>query len=356
MSISHVVLQFFQELFNVFFELFYLSPSLLDLQAHFLEAPGVAGHNLRQLTTVKVFCPFLTTCLQGLKMSFMELRWRNPKSHGGWLCWCWEGSRKIYIIFILILLSSCNEYQKLLRSEDIKIKYQKAENYYENGEFRRASGLFEQILPKYRGKPQAERITFFYAKSLLEIKNYVLAAYQFESFVKAYPISQKVEEAAYLEAFCFYKQSPKFSLDQELTVEAIDKLQNFINFYPYSENLNLANDHVQELRVKLEKKSFEIAKQYNTIRDYVSAITVLNSFIIDYPGTPFREDALFYLFDSSYKLAVNSIPSKKLERLNEARKVYEELIGEYPQTQFLNKSESMISDIDKEIAIFAPNQ
>ena len=145
-------------------------------------------------------------------------------------------------------------------------------------------------------------------------------------------------------------------MDQELTVEAIDKLQNFINFYPYSENLNLANDHVQELRVKLEKKSFEIAKQYNTIRDYASAITVLNSFIIDYPGTPFREDALFYLFDSSYKLAVNSIPSKKLERLNEARKVYEELISEYPQTQFLNKSESMISDIDKEIAIFAPNQ
>ena len=128
-------------------------------------------------------------------------------------------------------MSSFNEYQKLLRSEDIKIKYQKAENYYENGEFRRASGLFEQILPKYRGKPQAERITFFYAKSLLEIKNYVLAAYQFESFVKAYPISQKVEEAAYLEAFCFYKQSPKLSLDQELTVEAIDKLQNFINFY-----------------------------------------------------------------------------------------------------------------------------
>ena len=261
-----------------------------------------------------------------------------------------------YIMFVFLFIPSCNEYQKLLRSEDIKIKYQKAENYFENEEFRRASGLFEQILPKYRGKPQAERITFFYAKSLLEIKNYVLAAYQFESFIKAYPISQKVEEAAYLEAYCFYKQSPKFSLDQEQTVEAIDKLQNFINFYPYSENLDIANEHVQELRLKLEEKAFEIAKQYNTIRDHGSAITVLNSFIIDYPGTPYREDALFYLFDSSYKIAVNSIPSKKLERLNNAKKVYEELINEYPDSQFFNKTESMISDIDKEIAIFAPNQ
>ena len=83
---------------------------------------------------------------------------------------------------------------------------------------------------------------------------------------------------------------------------------------------------------------------------------MLNSFIIDYPGTPFREDALFYLFDSSYNIAVNSIPSKKLERLNDAKKVYEELIDEYPDSQFFNKTESMISDIDKEIAIFAPNQ
>ena len=82
----------------------------------------------------------------------------------------------------------------------------------------------------------------------------------------------------------------------------------------------------------------------------------MNSFIIDYPGTPFREDALFYLFDSSYKIAINSIPSKKIERLNDARKVYEELIAEYPETQFLNKTETMISTIDKEIAIFAPNQ
>ena len=83
---------------------------------------------------------------------------------------------------------------------------------------------------------------------------------------------------------------------------------------------------------------------------------MLNSFIIDYPGTPYREDALFYLFDSSYKIAVNSIPSKKLERLNNAKKVYDELINEYPDSQFFNKTESMISDIDKEIAIFAPNQ
>ena len=66
---------------------------------------------------------------------------------------------KLPIIFFLILLSSCNEFQRVLKSEDIKLKYEVAEKYYEAQEFRRASRLFEQIQSQYRGKPQAERVT-----------------------------------------------------------------------------------------------------------------------------------------------------------------------------------------------------
>ena len=86
-------------------------------------------------------------------------------------------------LLVLMLLTSCNDYQKILRNEDTAAKYKAAEEYYENEEWRRASNLFEQISPKYRGRPQAERITFFYASSLLNIKSYVTAAYKFEEFV-----------------------------------------------------------------------------------------------------------------------------------------------------------------------------
>ena len=106
-------------------------------------------------------------------------------------------------------------------------------------------------------------------------------------------------------------------------------------------------------RIKLEEKAFEIGKQYNKIRDYKSAIIVLNSFISDYPGTPFREDALFFLFDSSYKLAVNSIPNLKKKRLEDAKKIYNEFIIDYPESEYSNDAEKKILDIDKEISIFA---
>ena len=133
---------------------------------------------------------------------------------------------KIPLIFCLIFLTSCNEFQRVLKSEDIKLKYEVAEKYYEAQEFRRASRLFEQIQSQYRGKPQAERVTFFYANSLLNTKKYIDAGYQFESFIKAYPLSQKVDEAAYLGAYSYYKTSPVFSLDQK---KLLQQLKNFKN-------------------------------------------------------------------------------------------------------------------------------
>ena len=41
---------------------------------------------------------------------------------------------KILLLFLVFLFFSCNEFQKLLRNEDVKIKYEMAEKYYENEE------------------------------------------------------------------------------------------------------------------------------------------------------------------------------------------------------------------------------
>ena len=82
---------------------------------------------------------------------------------------------------------------------------------------------------------------------------------------------------------------------------------------------------------------------------------VLDDFISDYPGTPYREDALFYLLDSSYEIAVNSVEAKKLERLKNAKKIHDELVRTYPETKYLDKSYEMINVIDTLNNNFLPN-
>lgn len=258
----------------------------------------------------------------------------------------------ISILLILVVFSSCSEFQKALKSEDIAIKFDVATKQYEKGKYEKAIRLFEQIAPSYRGKPQAEKMFFMYAQSFYKTKQFYSAGYQFESFVSSYPKSQKIEEASYLGAICFSKLSPTYSLDQVDTYKAIDKFQNFIDAFPDSQYLSEANIIVKQLREKLEKKAFEIAKQYNTISDYKASLVALDNFIIDFPGTIYKEQALYYKFDSTYKLAINSVPSKMEERLKNAKTAYNSLLKFNSNTKYKAQADLMLAKIETDLKQF----
>ena len=192
-----------------------------------------------------------------------------------------------------------------------------------------------------------------YSQSYFKTKQYYSSGYQFESFVTSYPKSEKVEEASYLGALSYTKLSPRYSLDQVETYKAIDKLQNFINNYPTSEYLPEANVIIKDLREKLEKKSFEVAKQYNTISDHKAALVVLDNFITDFPGTKYKGEALYYKLDSAYKLAINSIESKKVERLANAKNAYLNLMKFNQGADYKEKADEMLVRIETDLKQFS---
>jgi outer membrane protein assembly factor BamD len=262
-------------------------------------------------------------------------------------------SKKIIsLILIVAFFVSCSEYQKALKTEDVGVKFEVATKLYDSGKYNDAIRLIEQIAPAYRGKPQAEKLFYMFSMSYYNTKQYYLAAYQFESFTSGYPKSEKIEEAAYLGAKCFSKLSPVYSLDQVDTFKAIDKLQGFIDSYPNSSYTPEANKTLRELNDKLEKKVYENAKQYNTIMDYKSAMVALDNFVSDYPGTPYKEDALFYKYDSAYQIGINSVPSKMEERLNIAKTAYTSLIKFKPDTKYKKIADDMLARIETDLKNF----
>ena len=150
--------------------------------------------------------------------------------------------KKFLALFaVIVFLSSCSEYQKALKSEDIAVKFVSATKMYEAKKYNKAIRLFEQIAPAYKGKPSAERMFYFYSMALYKSNQYYLAGYQLENFVATYPKSEKREEASFLASECFYKLSPVYSLDQTDTDKALEKVQKFIDTYPNSEYMTKAN-------------------------------------------------------------------------------------------------------------------
>ncbi len=261
--------------------------------------------------------------------------------------------KKLVSVFLLVVLfASCSEYQKALKTEDVAVKFEMATKLYDAGKYNDAIRLIEQIAPAYRGKPQAEKLFYMFSMSYYNTKQYYLASYQFESFVSGYPKSEKKEEASFIGAKCFSKLSPVYSLDQVDTFKAIDKLQGFIDMYPNSTYLPEANAVLKELNDKIEKKVFENAKQYNTITQHKAAMVALDNFISDYPGTPYKEDALFYKFDSAYQIGINSVPEKMEERLNIAKTAYASLIKFKPDTKYKKQADDMLARIETDLKNF----
>ena len=260
----------------------------------------------------------------------------------------------ISILVLFFLMSSCGEYQKVLKGPDAKAKYDLAQKYYEAGDFKRSNRLFEQIAPGYVGKPQGERVMFFLSDSYFKLKDFNMAGYQFERFIKSYPQSDKVPEAAFFGARSYYELSPKYSLDQTDTDKALVKLQGFINMYPESEFFNEANTMAKELTTKKERKAFEIAKQFNELGEFnydllKSAVASVDNFASDFPGSIYREEAFFIKLEATTNLAMNSFEVIKKERLNTAKEAYNTFRKQYPVSEFDKKAENLLEKIEREL-------
>lgn len=272
-----------------------------------------------------------------------------------------------YIFLISTIISSCSEYQKALKADGegaIAEKFKMGEDLYNEGKFIKANRLFAQIVPNYRGKPQAEKLMYLYSNSFYEMKDFYTSGYQFERFASSYPKSEKLEEASYLAAKSYYMLSPLYTKDQKETKGAIEKLQEFINLFPDSQYVKDANKLIKELDFKLEKKAFEIAKKYSDIapgytKDFNAAIKSFDNFLFEFPGSTLREDALYFRLDAVYQQAMNSVEYKntiqnglvylKKERLEMAKEYSDTFKKIFANSKYIESVNKISMDVEEEL-------
>ncbi len=261
--------------------------------------------------------------------------------------------KNLLLLFSVLILSSCSEYQKVLKGTDAGAKYAFAESLYVQGKYKKALKLMEQIVPVYRGKPQAEKLMYMYANTFYNLEDFYLAGYQFERFATSYPKSDSVEVASYKSALSYFELSPRYSLDQKDTYTGLEKLQVFIDTYPDSPYRLEANEKVAQLRYKLEKKAIEIAKQYlktgEALGSYKNAIEAFENFISDYPGSEFREEAFFGRLEAEYELANRSVPNKVNDRLLDALEYYNDFAKYYSNSELMERANEIKEDIDSRL-------
>lgn len=255
----------------------------------------------------------------------------------------------LIFIGIVFVFSSCSKYNKLLKSTDYEAKYAAALNYYNAKKYYQALQLFEELISIFKGTSRAEQTYYYYSKSYFETGDYLTAAYHLNNFAKTFPLSEHAEECQYLNAYCYFLDSPTYSLDQTSTLDAIKQFQLFINRYPKSVRVEECNRLIDQLRLKLETKAFMNAKQYLKMSEFRSATIAFGNVIKEFPNTQFKEECLYLQVKSAYEYAEQSVESKKKNRYKEAIEHYYKLLDTYPQSKYLQEGELIFKGAKKQL-------
>lgn len=248
------------------------------------------------------------------------------------------------LLLFMTVLSSCGEYEKLLKSSDYQRKYDKAFEYYEKEEWVRSATLFEQVANVYRGTIKADTLQFYRAMSYYHQNDYIMSSHYFSELASTFPNSVFAEEASFLTGYCYYKLSPRPSLDQEYTYKAINTLTLFMISFPDSEKFLEAQNLITEMREKLVEKSFNNARLYFDLGYYKAAIVALRNSLNEFPDTKYREELMFLILRASYLLADNSVENLKMERFQATVDEYYSFIGEFPEGTFARQATDMYED------------
>jgi len=247
----------------------------------------------------------------------------------------------LYFFVIFLTFASCGEYEKLLKSSDYALKYEKAFEYFEKEDYIRSATIFEQIANVYRGTTKADTISFYRAMSYYYSKDYTMAGHYFGELSATYKNSEFAEEATYLNAYCYYKLSPRPSLDQDYTYKAINAFSLYLVKYKGTDKREECLNIISEMREKIVEKSYMNAKLYYDRGLYKAAIVALRNSLNEFPETNHREELMFLILQSNYLLAENSVEAKKRERYQDAVDEYYSFAAEFETGEFGKEAQTI---------------
>lgn len=243
------------------------------------------------------------------------------------------------------LLAACGDFNKAVKSPDRNFKMATAVKYFNKADYDRCMPLLEELLQLTRGDTMFERVSYYHAKGYFGMKDYILAGYYLDNFAKTFRNSRYAEECSFLSAFCHYKESPEFELDQSDTRTAIDQLELFMIRFPETALKDSCNTLIDQLRSKLEKKEYFNAMLYVKTRKYYAASVALKEFLKHWPNSGYREDVLFNILQADHDLSSSSVEYRKLDRIDDALRSYTAYADAFPDTLRAKEARTLQEDL-----------
>lgn len=264
--------------------------------------------------------------------------------------------KKIIIAVILPLwaLTSCSDYNKVLKSADYQYKYEAAKGYYIDGKYNKVISVLGDMITVLKGSSQAEESLYMLAMSYFNSEDWIEASTTFKKYYKTYPQGTYAELASYYSCKALYNDTPEPRLDQTSTFEAIRDIQLFCEMYPASPYKEDAQEMMFQLQDKLVEKELLSAQLYYNLGNYMgnnfqSCVITAQNALRDFPYTSRREELSWLILRAKYEMAVQSVEEKQMDRYRDAIDEYYAYKNEFPESKYLKDAEKIFENSSKRI-------
>ena len=124
------------------------------------------------------------------------------------------------VVFLLmmmtVLLSSCGEYNKILKSTDYELKYSYAKKYFNAKQYSKSATLMDELVTIFKGTAYAEESLYLLAQSYYGQKDYQTASQYFETYYTTYPKGEFTELSRFYSGYGLYLDQGERSHPQAL--------------------------------------------------------------------------------------------------------------------------------------------
>lgn len=246
-----------------------------------------------------------------------------------------------------LTVSSCGEYQKALKSTDPNYKFDYAKRAFDQKKYVQTYTLLKDISTVFKGSNKAEECLYLLAMSYYENKEYPEAASYFKTYYQRYPKGKYAEPARYYAGYSYYLDSPEAQLDQSETIRAIEELQGFLDYFPRSDKVTLAQNAIFEMQDKLTLKELQNAQLYYNLGNYMgnnyeSCVITARNAVKEYPYSKYKEELEMLILKAKYQEASQSVAEKKADRFRDVIDEYYAFINNYPDSKNRDEADNIL--------------
>ena len=211
--------------------------------------------------------------------------------------------KPVYMLVLFLVLSGCSK--KIDSDKPVDELYAQGEKTLEKGDdYSEAAKLFEEVERLYPYSALAPQAQIKAAYSYFKASRYDDALDVLAKFIQFNPSHAEIDYAYFLKALCYYEQITDAERDQELTMKALESLEDVIRRFPESKYAREARFKADLAKDRLAEKEMQIGRHYLHKKLYQAALNRFNTVIKTYQTTAHVPEALYRIIETSLALGL----------------------------------------------------